>query len=522
MPNRQPHLLYIDDDAGLCRLVEIGFKRLGYRVSVAGTGADGIERLQGSHDIDVVALDHHMDGLNGLETLALIQHLTNPPPVVFVTGEVEGRVAISALKAGAADYVIKEASADFQLLLEAAIANAVEMQRQRRLRERAEAELRASRDQFEALANERAMLIHEVNHRVSNSLQLIASLLLVQSGAQQDPGSAEILLDAYKRVTAVGNVHKRLYRSDDVRFVDLADYLRGLIDDLRQSTDQKKNTLQFLASETRIGTDVAVPVGVIVTELVLNAMKYAYGEDGGQIRVSAERTGRTITFVVEDDGVGISEEEWRRGRGIGNRIVVAMAEKIGGRLLVAGGHRGTRVEISFESDDPMQTGNAQAHDAASVLIVADSVTKDRPVKPAGIGAMGSLLLVEDDPMMRMVVAGNLEALGFSVIEAASAGEAQARFGELAEIGIALIDVGLPDMRGDQLAAELRRQAPSLPIILASGYDEKSLAVQFGADPMTRILPKPYGIEELTAALQALGVALPRMAPPDQPSLARLN
>src|SRR3546814_758139 len=212
-----------------------------------------------------------MDGLNGLETLALIQHLSDPPPVVFVTGEVEGRVAISALKAGASDYVIKEASADFQVLLQAAIASAVEMQRQRRLRERAEAELLDSRDRFQALANERAMLIHEVNHRVSNSLQLIASLLLVQSSAQQDTRSAEILLDAYKRVTAVGNVHKRLYRSDDVRFVDLADYLRGLVEDLRQSVDQKKTTLQFLASETRISTDIAVPVGVIVTEQIGSA-----------------------------------------------------------------------------------------------------------------------------------------------------------------------------------------------------------------------------------------------------------
>src|SRR3546814_16998836 len=73
------------------------------------------------------------------------------------------------------------------------------MQRQRRLRERAEAELLDSRDRFEALANERAMLIHEVKHRVSNSLQLIASLLLVQISSQQDTRSAAILLDAYQR-----------------------------------------------------------------------------------------------------------------------------------------------------------------------------------------------------------------------------------------------------------------------------------------------------------------------------------
>jgi two-component sensor histidine kinase/CheY-like chemotaxis protein len=522
MPNRQPHLLYIDDDRGLCRLVEIGFRRLGYRVSLAGSGAEGIEKLQAGHDVDVVALDHHMEGLNGLETLALIQHLPNPPPVVFVTGEVEGRVAISALKAGAADYVIKEASADFQILLEAAIATAVEMQRQRRLRERAEAELLASRDRFEALANERAILIHEVNHRVSNSLQLIASLLLVQSGAQQEPQAAEILLDAYKRVTAVGNVHKRLYRSDDVRFVDLADYLRGLIEDLRQSVDQRRNTLQFLASETRIGTDIAVPVGLIVTELVLNAMKYAYGDEGGPIRVSAERNGRSIVFVVEDDGIGISEEVWRRGRGIGNRIVVAMVEKIGGLITVSGA-RGTRVEITFESDDPAAADGMATRDSASVLIVADSIPGERRYEQAAAGGpIGSLLLVEDDPMMRTVVAGNLEALGFTVIEAASAADVRSCLAAASDIRAALIDVGLPDARGDQLVVDLRQRLPGLPVILASGYDEKTLAERFQADPMTLILPKPYSIEALTAALQALAIAPGGGLAPAGAQEARLN
>src|SRR3546814_9627652 len=86
-----------DWSSDVCSSDLVGFRRLGYRVSTAGSGADGIERLQPGHDVDVVALDHHMDGLNGLETLALIQHLSDPPPVVFVTGEVEGRVAISEI-----------------------------------------------------------------------------------------------------------------------------------------------------------------------------------------------------------------------------------------------------------------------------------------------------------------------------------------------------------------------------------------------------------------------------------------
>ena len=102
MPALRTRILYIDDDPGLCRLVQKDLERQGYVVEIATDGASGLARIaQGG--IDVVALDHYMPNQDGLETLASIRNLAEPPPVIYVTAMQEGRVAVAALKAGAAD-----------------------------------------------------------------------------------------------------------------------------------------------------------------------------------------------------------------------------------------------------------------------------------------------------------------------------------------------------------------------------------------------------------------------------------
>lgn len=506
MPDQAPRLLYIDDDPGLGRLVQKELERHGFVVELVTSGKAGCERLRTGPDIDVVALDHHMPDQVGLETLATIGTLNNPPPVVYVTGESEGRIAVAALKAGAADYVIKDASPEFLTLLRAAISSALENRRQQYLREKAEAEVREARDRFEALANERALLINEVNHRVSNSLQLIASLLQVQSAAQSDMRAAQTLLDAYKRVAAVARVHKRLYASATMRFVELAEYLCGLIEDLRQSADEGGQSLQFLASQTRIGTDFAIPVGLMVTELVINSLKYAYPDGDGPIRVKAERNGDLITVQVEDDGVGVSEAQWRRGQGIGNKIVMAMVEKIGGALTIEARPAGTCITITFTAADPAPELEEAGDSLTSVLVIADSLGRSAAEEESLPLEQPLLLLIEDDPLMRMVVAGNLEAVGFRIEEAGSGAEAREIWlRHSQDIRAAIIDIGLPDCRGDQLAGELRMAVPNLPIVLATGYDEKVVAPGFVGSRFSRILPKPYSDIAMQETLEAFGI-----------------
>ena len=132
-------VLYIDDDPGLCRLVQKDLERRGYVVELALDGETGLARAA-LGGIDVVALDHTMPNQDGLETLARIRQLNEPPPIIYVTAMREVLVAVAALKAGAVDYVAKDTQGAFLVLLQRAIDAAVDGARLRRAKEAAEAE----------------------------------------------------------------------------------------------------------------------------------------------------------------------------------------------------------------------------------------------------------------------------------------------------------------------------------------------------------------------------------------------
>jgi class 3 adenylate cyclase len=155
MHSQPVRLLYIEDDAGLATLVKKDMERRGWVVELAHDGIAGLARLaQGG--IDVVALDHYMAGQDGLTTLAEMRKMLQPPPVVYVTGTDDSKVAVAALKAGAADYVFKDVREDFFTLLHAALTAALELQTMRQAREAAEAEVSRKNKELEALSRKLA------------------------------------------------------------------------------------------------------------------------------------------------------------------------------------------------------------------------------------------------------------------------------------------------------------------------------------------------------------------------------
>lgn len=343
-------VLYIDDDQGLCALVKRSLGRDNIEVVTAGDGETGLKLLAEQHDFDVVAVDLYMPGISGVELTERINALPNHPPVIVVTGAQDSRMAVAVLKAGAFDYVVKDVQGEFIFLLKAAFHTAVDAMRNRRAKEAAEAEVRAARDRFEALAAERAMLMREVNHRVGNSLQLIASLLTIQSNAAQNPDVSEALSDATGRVMAVAQVHRRLYTSDDVQAVAIDLYLEALVEDLRRSAEGGALAQLSLKAEPIAATpDHAVAIGMIVNELVTNALKYAYPDGKGAIRVMLRKDGpERAILIVEDDGIGIKPSGGPKSSGLGQRIVRAMAEKIRAQIEQDPGHNGTRIVVTFD------------------------------------------------------------------------------------------------------------------------------------------------------------------------------
>jgi two-component sensor histidine kinase len=346
-------VLYIDDDEGLRRLVQRGLGREGIAVTGAADGESGLKALA-EDEFDVVAIDVYMPGLGGIETTERINAMPNHPPVVVVTGAQDSRMAVAALKAGAFDYVVKDIQGEFIFLLNSALQAAVDAMRMRRAKEAAEAEVREARDRFEALAAERALLMREVNHRVGNSLQLIASMLTLQSNSADTPEVREALTDATGRVLAVAQLHRRLYTSDDVQSVSVDQYLEAMIEDLRRSSETGELAqLTLSCDRISIDPDRAVAVGVIVNELVMNALKYAYPDGKGPIRVAFRRTdGGGAVLSVEDDGIGFRPQPNPRSTGLGQRIIRAMADKLSAQVEQAHGRPGARVVVSFQLNRP--------------------------------------------------------------------------------------------------------------------------------------------------------------------------
>jgi two-component sensor histidine kinase len=347
MNSAAPTLLYIDDDETLGRLVDRGLTRQGFNVVRVASGTDGLDRLQ-QGGIDVIALDQYMPGLDGLETLERILAIPNAPPVVFVTASQDSTIAVTALKAGAADYLVKDTLGNFIPLLQVAIDGALRQARIQKARDEAEAEVHASRDRYAALAAEREVLLREVNHRVGNSLQIIASLLHLQANSSTQDDVKAALTNAMGRVAAVAQVHRRLYTSHDLKSVLLNQYLDALLEDLRRSAEgNKMSRLTLKAEPIEIDPDRAVAIGIIVNELVMNAVKYAYPDGAGPIHVDLRAQGDDLVLSIADDGVGLNVKTDPRSTGMGQRIVTAMATKLDASVERDPAHPGTRIVVRF-------------------------------------------------------------------------------------------------------------------------------------------------------------------------------
>lgn len=188
--------------------------------------------------------------------------------------------------------------------------------------------LQASLSERDLRLEQQEFLIREVNHRVQNSLTLVSSFLGLQA-RQADPASQAQLLEARRRVRAVSMVHSRLYRAEAGSSVDLARYFAELIDDLGGSmgADWSAQLEQNLAP-VLIEAGRAVTLGLVLTELIINAQKYAYGGEPGPIRIMLEEDGRNLRLAVEDSGKG----GHKVGEGFGSMMIGSLVGQLAGQL----------------------------------------------------------------------------------------------------------------------------------------------------------------------------------------------
>ena len=201
-----------------------------------------------------------------------------------------------------------------------------------------------------ASARDRAeVLLAEVNHRVANSLALVSSLVTLQAKALIDDAAKSALSETQDRIFAISLVHKRLYSSSNIRSVALDEYLNGLLDHLRTSLRSQAQgiNLMYQIEPVELETDTSINLGVVITELVTNAFKYAYPDGVGDVRVRLSKVGDRLELVVEDDGIGRGKGAPPKGTGVGTKIIHAICKSLHAQIDYRDRRPGTAAHLIF-------------------------------------------------------------------------------------------------------------------------------------------------------------------------------
>jgi two-component sensor histidine kinase len=199
------------------------------------------------------------------------------------------------------------------------------------------------------LSQRQIMLAQEFEHRLINSLQLIVSLLSLQSRTATTPEAADQLTIAARRVAALGRVHRRLHLLDHQDHVEFKEYLQHLCEDLSGLLFQEGSGYAIVVegAKAEIPTTMAIPLGFIVNELITNSAKYAEGHVTVRIEATSP-TDRSLSVV--DDGPGLPAGfKPADSKGLGMKIVLSLVQQIGGQLRIMPGDngRGTRFMVKF-------------------------------------------------------------------------------------------------------------------------------------------------------------------------------
>ena len=197
------------------------------------------------------------------------------------------------------------------------------------------------------MLREKAILLQEVQHRVANSLQIIASVLMQSARKVRSEETREHLHDAHHRVLSIAAVQQQLATST-LDQVELRPYFTQLCDSLGASMirDHQEQSIVVSGDRSKVAADISVSLGLIVTELVINALKHAFhGGRPGQINVDYRSHGPNWALSVADNGVGMPPEQTPAKPGLGTSIVEALARQLRARVSVADARPGTMVAI---------------------------------------------------------------------------------------------------------------------------------------------------------------------------------
>lgn len=340
----------VDDSAAdrrLCRILLGETPAPPLELWEAGAAEEGLAICR-RVSADCILLDYRLPDMTGLEFLRRLR-LTGPSDspdiaVIMLTGLADEQVAVDAMKGGAQDYLVKDR------LTAPGLISAIEKACEKTQLLHA---LKEERDRLARSLEEKEVLLNEVHHRVKNNLQVIASLLRLQSETRKDPAVIEALRESQNRVESMALIHEQLYENHDLRQVDLAKHASLLLSNLFHSYGVDHGRISGVVDMQPLpmGVDRAIPAGLILTELISNSIKHAFPSGrAGSIRIEGGTLDGFITLLVRDDGVGIPDgaEPYREGS-LGLEIVRILTRQLKGtfEFVRSGNTRGATFKIRF-------------------------------------------------------------------------------------------------------------------------------------------------------------------------------
>jgi two-component sensor histidine kinase len=333
-------ILHLEDNVNDSELLQFVLQNGGlkYDYKRVDNKNDYVKELS-SGIYDIVIADYSLPLYSGYQALELARQYNPHIPFIFVSGTLGEENAISMLKQGASDYLLK---GNLKRLI-SAIEHSINESNTKVEKIKAEEKLRDS-------LKEKELLLREIHHRVKNNLQIISSLVKLQAVSQKNKETQDILLETNNRIMAMSIIHQKLYQSVNISKVNFEEYPKSLMSYLSNIYSDKKSNIRFNVNVDNVNLDVdtSVPCGLLMNEIITNSLKHAFDERGGEINLEMKKHNDNKYYLIISDngkGLGFDFDEYS-GDTLGVQLIRALVNQLDGNLEIDSS-MGTKYSISF-------------------------------------------------------------------------------------------------------------------------------------------------------------------------------
>ena len=365
-------ILILEDVAFDAELIEYelrreGIKFLSKRVETKESFISELEELRP----DIILADHSLPKFDGLSALKIANDECPYIPFLFVSGKIGEEFAVNALKEGATDYIFKNNLSKLVPAIQRALKECNEkierekaqnalkkahFELEQQVLERTKAlsrvneDLRTEMDERERIEiklkkslEEKEILLKEIHHRVKNNLQIISSLLNLQSRYINDEEMLDIYKESQNRVKSMAIIHEKLYQSEDLARIDFGDYVKSLVLDLFNSYGINNISYDINIHDVLLDINTAIPCGLIVNELVTNSIKHGFLSNMSPVNSPSSRRDKIAVYMtkeedvynlsVYDNGVGFPDDlDFHHTDSLGMQLVISLTSQLRGTL----------------------------------------------------------------------------------------------------------------------------------------------------------------------------------------------